>query len=125
MTTETDLIKRAENIVRVATEGLPGFESDHWEAPVALPAFRECGPFDASTLGDRAASFCAAVAIETATPIDLGAISALGTVSTVIAGAVVVEPHMGWQEPVNLYLNLLAAPGEGKTPALRKVVRPL
>ena len=51
--------------------------------------------------------------------------AALGTVSVVAAGAVVVEPHEGWHEPVNLYLNVLAAPGEGKTPAMRKVVRPL
>jgi hypothetical protein len=57
--------------------------------------------------------------------VDLSALAVLGTVSAVIAGAVVVEPQLGWQEPVNLYINVLAAPGEGKTPVLEKVVRPL
>lgn len=96
-----------------------------WSEPVPLPASRDCVGFCRDILGDRVAGFCEAVATETGTPVDLPAIAALGTVSAVVAGAVVVEGSQGWREPTNLYLNLLAAPGEGKTPAMRKVVRPL
>ncbi|HUY07493.1 MAG TPA: YfjI family protein [Acidimicrobiales bacterium] len=96
-----------------------------WDAPVPLPAYRNTVRFCQAILGDPVAAFVQAVAVETATPVDLPALAALGTVSAIIAGSVVVEPHYGWQEPVNLYLNVLAAPGEGKTPSMRKVVRPI
>jgi hypothetical protein len=96
-----------------------------WEDPTPLPATRDATPFCSGVLGPVATEFTEAVAAETATPVDLAVIAALGTVSTVIAGAVVVEPYDGWREPVNLYLNCLAAPGEGKTPVMTKTTRVL
>jgi hypothetical protein len=98
---------------------------DKWEDPTPLPATRDAAQFCSGVLGPVVAEFTEAVAAETATPVDLAAIAALGSVSTVIAGAVVVEPLSGWREPVNLYLNCLAAPGEGKTPVMAKAVRVL
>jgi len=63
-----------------------------WEDPTPLPATRDATPFCSGVLGPVATEFTEAVAAETATPVDLAVIAALGTVSTVIAGAVVVEP---------------------------------
>ena len=96
-----------------------------WDEPVELPNSRNPAPFPAGLLGDVAEPFVAAVAEETATPVELAGLAALGVCSTVIAGAVVVEPVPGWREPVNLYLNVLAAPGEGKTPAVNRCTRVL
>ena len=98
---------------------------EKWEDPTPLPATRDTAPFPSGVLGPVVTEFTEAVAAETATPVDLAAIAALGTVSTVIAGAVVVEPLSGWREPANLYLNCLAAPGEGKTPVMTKAIRVL
>jgi hypothetical protein len=98
---------------------------ENWENPAPLAATRDTPPFCSGVLGPVATEFTEAVAVETATPVDLAAIAALGTVSTVIAGAVVVEPYDGWREPANLYLNCLTAPGEGKTPVMRKATRVL
>ncbi len=98
--------------VRVGTE---------WEEPIPLPGGVSTAPFCTDVLGDACAAFVEAVAIETATPVDLAAVGALGACSTLIAGAVVVKADAGWDQSVNLYLNALAAPGEGKTPALTRV----
>jgi hypothetical protein len=70
--------------------------------------------------GNAVDGFVEAVAEETATPLDLAAVAALGVCSTVIAGSVVVEADKGWREPVNLYLIGLASPGEGKTPVVSR-----
>ena len=98
---------------------------EKWDDPTPLPATRDATPFPSGVLGLVVTKFTEAVATATATPVDLAAIAALGTVSTVIAGAVVVEPYDGWREPVNLYQNCLAAPGEGKTPVMTKATRVL
>jgi len=97
---------------------------DEWDEPVPLPGARITRKFPLAVLGASAA-YVAAVAEATATPVDLAAVSALGVVSTVAAGAVVVEPVVGWHEPVNIYTIALAAPGEGKTPASNTVAQPL
>jgi putative DNA primase/helicase len=103
-----------------------GFDmSSPWDEPIPLPATRDSVQFCPGVFGDLVADFVMAVATETATRVDLPAIAALGVVSAVIAGAVVVEVHAGWHVPVNLYTNVLVAPGEGKSPVLAKVGRPL
>lgn len=91
-----------------------------WREPEPLPGTRPLAAFPVGELGDVVAWFVSAVAEETATPVDLSAIAALGTVSTCIAGSVVVVPQPGWREPVSLYLLSLAEPGVGKTPAMNK-----
>jgi len=89
-----------------------------WDEPRPLPSDRQGRPFSSEVLGDPGGAFVDAVAAETGTPVDLAAVGLLGSCSTLIAGSVVVEPHDRWREPTNLYLAAIAAPGEGKTPAL-------
>ena len=90
------------------------------EEPTDLPTSRNTAPFCAGVLGDVVGDFVQAVSDETATPVDLAALAALGVCSTVIAGSIVVEADPGWKEPVNLYTIGLAAPGEGKSPVVRR-----
>jgi hypothetical protein len=89
-----------------------------WEEPLPLPsqAFPVPG-FPVEVLG-KASAFVCAVAEETGTPEDLAALAVLGVTSTLTAGSVVVEGP--WSESTNLYLAGIAAPGEGKSPALRR-----
>ena len=56
---------------------------------------------------------------------DLAAVTALGVLSTAIAGAVQVQLRSGWREQANLYLVGIARSGEGKSPMMRKFVEPL
>jgi hypothetical protein len=102
-----------------------GIVGNDWDEPIPLPGSRDTAPFCAALLGDVAGNFVEAVATETATPPDLAGLAVLGVSSTLIAGSVVIEAHEGWQEPANLYLNGLAASGEGKSPVLAKVVAAL
>ena len=105
-----------------------GFDADElapgeWEEPVPLPGSAATGVLHPNWLGGTTGAFVEAVAEETGTPPDLAALAVLGTTSTLIAGAVVVEGTTGatgWLEPVNLYLACLAAPGEGKTPVMKR-----
>jgi hypothetical protein len=86
-----------------AQEGSPpegktrdGFDmSSPWDEPIPLPATRDSVQFCPGIFGDLVADFVMAVATETATRVDLPAIAALGVVSAVIAGSVVVEVHAG------------------------------
>lgn len=105
--------------------GPGGAEPVPWGDPITLPVSRPTAPFCAEVLGPRVSTFVKAVAAQTATAPDIAGVAALGVVSAVITGAAVVEADMGWSQPVNLYLNVLAAPGEAKTPTLHCVARPL
>jgi len=97
-----------------------GAEGPIWETPDRLPDTAPTAPFDASVLGDLEL-FAESVAEETGTPVDMAALVILGVCSTLIAGSVEVDSS-AWREPTNLYIACLAAPGEGKTPVMRRCV---
>ena len=96
-----------------------------WDVPRPLPTYREAAPFCSGVLGEVATAIARAVSLDTKTPIDFPSLAALGTCSAVIGGAVIVEVHETRHHPVNLYINLLAAPGTGKTPAMLRLTHPL
>lgn len=98
---------------------------EEWPELIALPGTRLPVPFPTGVLGDPAAQYAEAVAAAHSTPVDLPATAILGTVSALVAGAIVIEPHAGWREPVNVYLMTLAAPGEGKSPVMGEVLHSL
>ena len=106
------------------SEPEPSGEVD-WGDPRPLPTYRQAAPFCSGVLGAVATSMADAVARDLKTPIDYSSLAALGVCSAVIGGAVVVEVTETWQQPVNLYINVLAAPGSGKSPALKAMRRVL
>lgn len=65
------------------------------------------------------------VADELQVPVDLPAMLALSALSTLAAGRVKVAVNPSWEEPVNLYLVTAMPPGAGKSPAAKKMLRPV
>jgi hypothetical protein len=53
------------------------------------------------------------------------AVAILGIVSTCIQGTFCIEPKPDWNEPLNLYILIVAKPSERKTPVLKEVTRPV
>jgi hypothetical protein len=103
-----------------------GGEPAHgWADPVPL----EVGPpppaFPVEVLPAVVRDMVAGVAEATQTALDLPALQALGVLSAAVGGRAEVELSAGWSEPVNLYLAPVAAPGEGKSPALAHLRAPL
>ncbi len=61
----------------------------------------------------------------TQTPADLAALLALSVCSVGIARRVVVEPRLGWREPVNLFTAVLLEPGNRKSAVFADAMKPL
>ena len=96
-----------------------------WDEPTPLPGTPSSKEFPIDTLGSVGRDYSQAVAHETGTAPDLAAVTVMGVISAAIAGAVTVSPQDRWNEPVNIYTVALLQPGEGKSPVLSKVIRPL
>lgn len=60
-----------------------------------------------------------------ATPIEMGALSGLAIVSACIQGKVFVQPKEDYRESINLYILVIAEPGERKSPLLKLLSAPL
>jgi len=60
-----------------------------------------------------------------AMPVDLPGMIALGAVATLTARGVSVQPKPDWTAPANLYVAVVAAVGEAKTPVFNALMRPL
>lgn len=110
----SELLERAEPI-EPSAEG-----QEDWAllAKPALPQF----PLDA--LPAELARFVEAVAVETQTPVDLGALAALGVLSAVALGIAVVDCG-NWEEELALYIMAVMPSGDRKSAVLRSVVAPL
>ena len=61
----------------------------------------------------------------TQTPADLAGLLSIATCSAMIARRVVVEPRIGWREPVNLFVAVLLDPGNRKSAVFADATKPL
>ncbi len=61
----------------------------------------------------------------TQTPPDLAALMALAVCAVGIARRVVLEPRLGWREPVNLFVAVLLDPGNRKSAVFSDAMKPL
>lgn len=56
---------------------------------------------------------------------DMVAVAVLGIMASCIQGDLYIEPKPDWQEPLNLYILIVAKPSERKTPTLKEVTKPI
>jgi len=56
-----------------------------------------------------------AVAVNTATPVDMAAVSALAVVASTVQGKYVIEGKVDYTEPLNIYVLIIANSGERKS----------
>lgn len=86
---------------------------------VKLPSF----PVDA--LPAPLCDWVKAVAENTETPIDMAAVCALAVLSCAVQGKFIVHAKSGYDEPLNLYILIIANSGERKSPIVRMMTRPI
>jgi hypothetical protein len=87
--------------------------------PATIPAF----PIE--SLPEPIAEMVRAVSEATQTDSAMAATSALSVLSACTGGHAKIEIRSGWQEPLNLYIATIAAPGERKSAVQMTVVRPV
>lgn len=100
-------------------------ESDHdgWAQPAPLGETRELPSFPVDVLPDWIAGYVEAIAVDLQVPVDLPAMVALAVLAAAAGGRVRVIGK--WTTDVNLYVVVAMPPGAGKSPAFRRLSRPL
>ena len=93
-----------------------------WDDPVPLDI--DVPPFPTWTLGWLEPDVLA-LAEHMQVPVDLPAMLTLATLAATTRGRVGIEIGDGWVEPLNLYIAVIAAAGETKSPVLAKITEEL
>ena len=98
--------------------------TNDWEEPIPLGRSPLPG-FPIETLPQVVREFVGALAAELEVPPDLPAIAVVGVLAETVARKVAVQVQRGWEEPLMLYLAVALPPGNLKSTALKKAVKPL
>ncbi|OHV44900.1 YfjI family protein [Pseudofrankia sp. BMG5.36] len=96
-----------------------------WELPVPLGTAPPPPGFPVDVYPGWLADYVRAVATFTQTDPAMAGAVALAVLSTCAGGRLEVEPRPGWREPVNLFLAVVADPGERKSPVHGALTAPL
>ncbi len=96
-----------------------------WETPVPLAGPATPPPFPVDVYPGWLADMVTGVARFTQTDVAMAGTVALAVLSACAGGRLEVEPVRGWREPVNLYLAVIADPGEMKSPVHGALTAPL
>ena len=95
-----------------------------WEDPLPFGRY-EPAPFPVDVLPSAFQEYVLEVAESTQTPRDMAGTASLAVSATCIQKKYVVQGKADWTEPVNIYLDEIAAPSERKSAVLQRMVRPL
>ncbi len=107
---------------RIATATKP--ISAAWGTPRPLSA--QTGPdFPADALPSWIGPLAHSVAASYEVPLAIPATFALGALATAAAKTACIEMRTDWREPLNLYLGLIAPPGQRKSQVLREFAAPI
>ncbi len=96
-----------------------------WEEPARLGADLNLPTFPAEVLPVWAALFVEALATFTQTPLDLGAMLAIGALAAAASRYVVVRVRRDWEEPLNAYIGIGLPSGSRKSPVFGPIMAPL
>ena len=95
-----------------------------WVSPRPLRA--QTGPvFPADALPSWVGPLAHSVANSYEVPLAIPATFALGALATAVAKTACIELRTDWREPLNLYLGLIAPPGQRKSQVLREFAAPI
>ena len=95
-----------------------------WEDPISLEK-PELPEFPVDSLPKPIAAFVLEVAEMLQVYPDMPAFCALGVLSLCLQKKFVVCVNADWQEPINLYLLVVADPSERKSPCLKQMIAPV
>ncbi len=90
------------------------------------PFTKESGPdFPLGALPEWVGVYVEGIAASMQVPLNMPAAFALGALATAGAGKARVNPHGDWEEPLNLFLALIAPPGAKKSATVSAFLKPL
>jgi Protein of unknown function (DUF3987) len=96
-----------------------------WSEPARLTADSDLPSFPVEAFPDWLAQYIKAEATATQTPTDMPGMMALAALAAAAGGLARIQVRPGWQEPTNLYVVVLMAPGSRKTQVVGDGIRPL
>jgi hypothetical protein len=102
-----------------------GSDGRGWEPPAPFGMASEVPPFPVEVLPGWLGEYVAAVATATQTPPDLPGMLALAVLATVTAGAVEVQPRLGWREPLCLFVAVGMDAGTRKSSVFTALTQPV
>ncbi|MEG0692624.1 MAG: DUF3987 domain-containing protein, partial [Oscillospiraceae bacterium] len=94
-----------------------------WKNPVPLNEDLSLPPFPTECLPKNVKEFVNAIAENTATSPDMAGSCALSILSTVLQGKFETVGKQGYTEPLNLYLLIIAKPGERKSAIVKEMTK--
>lgn len=118
----------------IYAEGLTKAQAIHkFKHELCAPAWKPPIPFEevklpsfpAKLLPAPLCDWVKAVAENTETPVDMAAVCALAALSCALQGKFKIFPHSRYDEPLNLYILIIANSGERKSPIVRLMTRPI
>jgi hypothetical protein len=96
------------------------------EVPTVIhPPRHQVPPFPVDVFPERVAHFVRRVATAMGCPVDFPGVGALVVSSAAIGAARCLRVKDGWDEKPGLYAVIVSPPGTAKTPALKKVMKPV
>lgn len=96
-----------------------------WPDPRSLSSSDDLPAWPIDAMPPWLADFITSLSISTQTAPEMGAAFVLGALAAICGGRVWVEAQRGWVEGLNLYLGVVAGPGERKTPVQRACIAPV
>lgn len=93
--------------------------------PHPVPFAYEKIPFPVDALPSALADIVYGVAESRQVAVDMCGCCALGMLSVCLQGKIRIQIKQGYEEPVNLYINVVAAPSERKSGVLHDFIKPL
>ncbi len=103
----------------------PELSTALWDVPVPLGGRAAPPPFPVDVYPGWLADMVSGVAEFTQTDTAMAGTVALAVLSACAGGRLDVEAKPGWREPVNVFVAVIAEPGERKSPVHGALTRPL
>jgi Protein of unknown function (DUF3987) len=98
---------------------------DTWPELIPLCEVPEPAPFPLEVFPEGTRRFVEAVGRALNAPVDLVAVPTLAVAAGAIGGAVAISIKPGYTEPPVIFAAVVGEPGEGKSPAVKEVTKPL
>ena len=99
--------------------------AETWQEPIPLGVHPPLPAFPVHALPSWLADFCAGIAEETQTPVDLASALALSVLAAAAGGKSVVQVRGRWREPTNLFVVVALPPANRKSAVFAAMTSPL
>lgn len=121
-----ELVSRVCDFLQLHSENSENSEQgEAWPAPILLNDVPDVPEFPVECLPAWMGDYCVDVAMALQVPVDLNAMLVLALAGAAFARKVEVEIRNGWTEPLNVFCVIALPPGERKSAAFAKAIKPV